>query len=188
MSDYIVTRAGQKLEGALKAFAVDLRGKVVLDIGSSTGGFTEMALKKGAKKVVAVEKGTQQMRFDLAMDRKVELHEKTDIFDFKMQKKPDVILIDVSFVSLRDILAHVKRKLAGADTAILAMLKPQFEMSDEVLNRGVMKNSRVRREAIKAFEVWLKSNGFVVLDKRDNEVVGRFGNQERFYYLKISRP
>jgi len=179
-----MTRAGRKLLGAVGAFGVDFRGKTVLDIGSSTGGFTELALKRGAKKVVAVEKGTGQMRGELVMDRRVELHEKTNIFDFKMDEKPDVILADVSFVSLTKVLAYAKLELIGHHTVCLVMLKPQFEVGGEVLNKGVMKNSRARREVIKKFEVWLKNNGFVILGKRDNEVAGRFGNVERFYYLR----
>jgi len=181
-----VTRGAQKLQGALGALEIDLKDKLVLDIGSSTGGFTEVALKSGARKVVAAEKGTGQMRGDLVMDGRVELHEKTDIFDFEMLERPDVVLADVSFVSLRKVLIYAKRHLVGEGTKFLVMLKPQFEVDGAALHKGVIKSSKVRREAIKEFEVWLKDNGFVVLGKRDNELMGRFGNQERFYYLQIA--
>lgn len=182
----VVGRAEYKLEGALRAFRVDLRGKTVLDIGSSTGGFTEMALRAGAAKVIAVEKGTNQMKVPLRFDERVELHEKTDIFEFS-GIQPDVILADVSFVSLRDVLAYAKEAFATKQTDFLVMLKPQFEARQDQLVNGVIKNNKMRRDIISDFEVWLKKNGFVVLGKRDNELAGRFGNVERFYYLKLAR-
>ena len=181
----VVGRAEYKLEGALRAFRVDLRGKTVLDIGSSTGGFTEMALRAGAAKVIAVEKGTNQMKAPLRFDERVELHEKTDIFEFA-GAQPDVILADVSFISLRDVLAYAKEAFATKQTDFLVMLKPQFEARPNQLVNGVIKNNKMRRDIIADFEMWLKKNGFVVLGKRDNELAGRFGNVERFYYLKLT--
>ena len=181
----VVGRAEYKLEGALRAFRVDLRGKTVLDIGSSTGGFTEMALRAGAAKVIAVEKGTNQMKAPLRFDERIELHEKTDIFEFA-GAQPDVILADVSFISLRDVLAYAKEAFATKQTDFLVMLKPQFEARPNQLVNGVIKNNKMRRDIIADFEMWLKKNGFVVLGKRDNELAGRFGNVERFYYLKLA--
>lgn len=183
------SRSAQKLQGVLRAFKVDLRGKTVLDIGSSTGGFVRVALDAGAERVVAVEKGTRQMAKDLAMDLRVELHEKTDIFEFSMrdEERPDVILADVSFVSLTNVLAYARMNLIGHHTVLLVMLKPQFEVGEAALLKGVLKNGRMRREVVRGFEEWLKRNGFVVLGKRDNEVTGRFGNEERFYYLRLAK-
>lgn len=182
----VVGRAEYKLENALKALRVDLRGKTVLDIGSSTGGFTEMALRAGAAKVIAVEKGTQQMKAPLRYDERVELHEKTDIFEFN-GVTPDVILADVSFVSLTKVLEYARDNLADAQTEFLVMLKPQFEAKAWQLNKGVIKNNKIRREIITEFETKLKKMGFVVLGKRDNELAGRFGNVERFYHLKLGK-
>ena len=179
-----VSRAEGKLAGAVRAFSYDFRDKTVLDIGSSTGGFTELALKLGAKKVIAVEKGTRQMKAPLRYDARIELHEKTDIFDFVTTEKIDTIVADVSFVSLTKVLAYAKMKLARRDTDFLMMLKPQFEARAGQLVKGAVKNEKIRREIIKNFEMWLKNNGFLVVMKRDNEVIGKNGNQERFYYLK----
>ncbi len=181
----VVGRAEYKIAGACREFGADLRGKLVLDIGSSTGGFTEFALRQGAEKVIAVEKGTNQMKAPLRFSPLIELHEKQDIFEFVPEKKPDVILADVSFVSLKKVLAYAKKKLAKKDTEFLVMLKPQFEAPDYMLRRGVLKNNKMRREIIVNFEAWLKDNGFLIVGKKDNEVAGRFGNVERFYYLKI---
>ena len=204
----LVSRAGNKLSEAASAFSYDFRGKTVLDIGSSTGGFTEYALKKGASKVFAIEKGPNQLAMRLKGNPKVELHEKTDIFEVISEKKnnslnlqnnvdgrltqkliidvPDVILADVSFVSLKKVLLYVRNNIAGAKTDFLVMLKPQFEAKDSQLNRGVVKNEKMRRDIVKDFEFWLKKSGFLMVKKHDNELTGKNGNRERFYLLKIS--
>ncbi|MBQ6130304.1 TlyA family RNA methyltransferase [Candidatus Saccharibacteria bacterium] len=183
----VVSRAEYKLEGAVRAFNFDFRGKTVLDIGSSTGGFTEYALKKGAQKVIAVEKGTRQMKAPLRFDSRIELHEKTDIFEFRTSERINVILADVSFVSLRKVLAYAKTELATKETRFLVMLKPQFEARQEQLVRGVVKNEKMRREILAQFEEWLKENGLVILQKRDNVVKGKNGNVERFYDLCLEK-
>lgn len=183
----VVGRAEYKIADAVKAFGVDFRDKVVLDIGSSTGGFTEFALRSGASKVIAVEKGTNQMAAPLRFAPEVELHEKTDIFDFVPEENVDLILADVSFISLREVLAYARKMLAVPGTEFLVMLKPQFEAKKWQLKNGVIKNNKMRREIIVEFEAWLKNNGYVIAGKRDNEVAGRFGNVERFYYLKLAK-
>lgn len=183
----IVGRAELKLEEAVRAFGCDFRGKVVLDIGSSTGGFTELVLRMGAERVIAVEKGTKQMKAPLRFDPRIVLREKTDFFEVKRSELSDVdvVVADVSFVSLRKILAHA-RKVVPREADYLVMLKPQFEARLEQLNRGVVKNERMRREIMRGFEGWLVENGFRILKKRDNETVGKVGkNQERFYWLRL---
>lgn len=192
--EQVVGRAELKLKEAAKAFSYDFRGKVVLDIGSSTGGFTELALRLGASRVVAVEKGTKQMKAPLRFDKRVELYEKTDIFEFRVPEEIeargglDVILADVSFVSLRKVLAYARKNLASRKTDFLVMLKPQFEAGEGQLVRGVVKNEKMRREIMRGFEEWLRGNGFLILKKRDNETVGKVGgNRERFYWLKLAK-
>ena len=192
MNTEAVNRGYHKLEGATDAFKFDFRGKTVLDIGSSTGGFTELALNRGANKVIAVEKGTNQMKSPLRYDPRVELHEKTDIFDFRLEtsdqnKFPDVIVADVSFISLTKILSCAKHNLADAHTEFLVMLKPQFEARPFQLRKGIVKNETIRREIIKQFEYWLKQNSYIIIGKHDNELHGKTGNIERFYYLKLAK-
>jgi len=181
-SDQYVSRAGLKLASIAQALKLDFKGKVVLDVGSSTGGFTDYALQHGAKKVVAVDVGTNQLHPKLRKDIRVELHEQTDIRDMDyLSDKPGIIVIDVSFISLRDVLPHLAR-LSTKQTQIVAMLKPQFEAGREQTNKGVIKNDKIRREILKNFEEWSKRL-FVIRDKADSNVPGEKGNLERFYLL-----
>lgn len=181
-----VSRAGLKLASVARLLKVDFRGKTVLDVGSSTGGFTDYALQNGAAKVYAVDVGTEQLHFSLRSNRRIELHEKTDIRDFYLNDKPDIIVIDVSFISLREILPHISNELSDKNTQIAAMLKPQFEAGRDQVHKGVIKNEAVRRQILKDFEIWAKQT-FVIVDKRDSDVAGAKGNQERFYLLKLIR-
>ena len=198
-----VSRAENKLAGAAQAFSYDFRGKTVLDIGSSTGGFTEYALLRGAKKVIAIEKGTKQMKAPLRFDPRIDLREKTDIFSVtrsslsrdqdnsndnksKTETRIDTILADVSFISLKQVLLHAKKQLAAPQTDFLVMLKPQFEARPFQLKNGIVKNETIRRDIIKEFEAWLKNNGFLIVNKRDNTLAGKNGNLERFYFLKLA--
>ena len=213
VSEGVASRAELKLQGAVEACGYDFQGKTVLDIGSSTGGFTELALRMGARKVIAVEKGTRQMKAPLRFDERIELWEKVDFFKVNkvgglVQKQGvdehelvtreqvqnemvkidlaqvDTVLADVSFVSLGKILMHAK-KITPRGADYLVMLKPQFEAGKWQLNKGVVKNEKMRREIVRKFEEWLRRNGFLILKKRDNEVVGKVGgNRERFYWLR----
>ena len=180
--DRYVSRAGLKLASVAKKLSIDFRGKTVLDVGSSTGGFTDYALQHGATKVIAVDVGTNQLHPSLHGDTRIELHEQTDIRKFVTDTAIDIIVIDVSFISLQDILPSVA-KLAGKQTQIAAMVKPQFEAGREQINKGVIKNDTVRRAVLKDFEAW-STGKFRILDKADSDIAGAKGNLERFYLLK----
>ena len=182
-----VSRAGLKLASVAKLLGVRFKDAVVLDVGSSTGGFTDYSLQNGAQKVYAVDVGTDQLHPSLQGHEKIELHEKTDIRDFIPSETPDIIVIDVSFISLRDILPHLARTSAGPNTKIMAMVKPQFEAHRDQVARGVIKNDAVRRKILQDFELWAKDL-FVIKDKRDSEVAGAKGNRERFYLLTKKTP
>ena len=178
-----VSRAGLKLASVADKFRVNFKNAVVLDVGSSTGGFTDYALQHGAKLVYAVDVGTDQLHPTLRGHERIELHEKTDIRRFTPATVPDIVVIDVSFVSLRDILPSVA-KVSGPRTSILAMVKPQFEASrQQIGSSGVIKNDSIRRQILKSFEQWAKQY-FVTVDKADSEVPGARGNKERFYHLR----
>jgi len=177
-----VSRAGLKLASVAKALKLDFKDKVVLDVGSSTGGFTDYALKRGARKVIAVDVGTNQLHPSLLGHGKIELHEQTDIRDMdELSAVPDIVVIDVSFISLREILPHVAG-LGVPTTQIAAMLKPQFEAGSSAKHKGVIKNDAMRRQILKDFEQWAKEY-FVLHDKADSDVAGSKGNRERFYLL-----
>jgi 23S rRNA (cytidine1920-2'-O)/16S rRNA (cytidine1409-2'-O)-methyltransferase len=181
-TDQYVSRAGLKLASVAKQLELNFKDKIVLDVGSSTGGFTDYALKQGAKKVIAVDVGTNQLHSSLHGDKRIELHEKTDVRDFQTTQQIDIILIDVSFISLTKVLLSI-HKIAGPNTIIAAMAKPQFEAGDRVKHKGVIKNEKLRREVLLHLENWIK-NLFIVLDKADSKVAGAQGNLERFYKLK----
>ena len=154
----------------------------------------------GTRRPVSGDAKRRQMQAPLRVDERVELHEKTDIFEVgvrnggasgatkaRVEIEPaEVVLADVSFVSLRPILEKA-RELAVREADFLVMLKPQFEAEDWQLVRGVVKNERMRREIIQGFERWLKEKGWVIIKKQDNATVGRKGNRERFYWLRVGR-
>ncbi len=220
-----VSRAGLKLASVAELLKLDFRGKTVLDVGSSTGGFTDYSLKHGAKKVYAVDVGTDQLHPSLRDDPRIELHEKTDIRDVYTKNDvrsiysgvrssqnlpqedlssarpesvittdsaapfidtPDIVLIDVSFISLREVLPHIAHNLADSHTQIAAMVKPQFEAGFGQTNNGVIKNDTQRRQILRDFENWAR-NYFVIQDKHDSDIAGAKGNRERFYLLKLKR-
>ena len=178
-----VSRAGLKLESVAKKMRIDFRNKTVLDVGSSTGGVTDYSLKNGANKVIAVDVGTDQLHPKLRLNKKVELHEKTDIRNFKTDQKIDVVVIDVSFISIKEILPSVVN-LSNKNTKIVAMVKPQFEAGRNGTVNGVVKNNSYRRKILQDFENWCRSNNLYIENKRDSEVKGTKGNQERFYILR----
>ena len=179
--EQFVSRAGLKLASVADKLAVDFRGKTVLDVGSSTGGFTDYALSRGARRVICVDVGTDQLHPKLRRDARVELHEKTDIRDFVTNQPVDIILIDVSFISLREVLPHLA-ELATRQTQVVAMVKPQFETGNRLKNRGVIKNDTERRRILHDFEQWAKRY-FLLRAKADSAVAGARGNRERFYLL-----
>lgn len=179
-----VSRAAYKLESVAGLFKLNFKNKVVLDVGSSTGGFTDYALQSGARKAICVEVGTDQLHKKLREDNRVELHEQTDIRSIHKNEIDiaDIVVIDVSFISLAEVLPHLK-ELIGPKTIVVAMAKPQFEAGIRLKNKGVIKNERMRREILSELEKKIQKD-YVLLDKADSGVSGEKGNQERFYLLR----
>jgi 23S rRNA (cytidine1920-2'-O)/16S rRNA (cytidine1409-2'-O)-methyltransferase len=190
IKEQYVSRAALKLASVAKQLNLDFKDKTVLDVGSSTGGFTDYALRAGAKKIIAVDVGADQMHPSLLGNPKIELQERTDIRDVQtLNSRVDIALIDVSFISLREVLPHIS-KLITYDSIIAAMVKPQFEAhqqsqdkSAEYKHKGVIKNDAIRRKILKDFEDWAKKY-FKIIDKADSTVAGSKGNLEKFYLLR----
>ena len=182
-TEQYVSRAGLKLASVAQVLKLDFRDKTVLDVGSSTGGFTDYALQHGAAKVLAVEVGTNQLHPSLHGDPRIELHEKTDIRNFKTVEPINIVVADVSFISLRELLPSIAQ-LVTPTTQLALMVKPQFEASASNLkHKGVIKNDKIRRQILKDFEDWAL-HSFSIIQKADSEVAGAKGNRERFYLLK----
>lgn len=183
-----VSRAALKLESVAAKLDIDLLDQTVLDVGSSTGGFTDFALSRGAKHVYAVDVGTGQLHWKLRQDPRVTVMEQTDIREIRqLPVAPDLALVDVSFISLTLVLPAISR-LIKPDGCLLAMAKPQFEAGrvEATKTRGVIKNDTIRRRILGQLETWLKRH-FMVIAKADSDVAGAKGNIERFYLLKLKR-
>jgi len=179
-----VSRGGFKLESVSDKLKLDFTSKTVLDVGSSTGGFSDYALQHGASKIIAVDVGTDQMDKQLRLNPKIELHEQTDIRHIdNLSTKVDYCLIDVSFISIKLVLRHL-RTLIGEDCMIIAMVKPQFEAENpKDKNKGVIKNENIRRAVLKDFEQYAVKD-YKIINKSDSEITGPKGNVERFYLLR----
>lgn len=183
-----VSRGGDKLASVANKLKLDFADKVVLDVGSSTGGFTDYALQNGATKVYCVDVGTGQLDWKLRNDERVVVMERTDIRDVvTLPDDIDIVVIDVSFISLNVIMPAVVN-LSNKKTLVVAMAKPHFEADYATASKhkGVIKNDTIRREILKKVETELK-NWFVIVDKADSGVLGRKGNKERFYLLKTAK-
>lgn len=180
-----VSRGGDKLASVAGKLKLDFKDKIVMDVGSSTGGFTDYALQHGAQKIYAIDVGTGQLDYRLRTDTRVVVMERTDIRDVtKLPDMIDQVVIDVSFISLKLVMPAVVR-LIDKSTQVVAMAKPHFEADYKTASKhkGVIKNDKIRREILKKVEEDMKQ-WFVIVDKADSEVLGRKGNKERFYLLK----
>ena len=187
-----VSRGGVKLEGALDDLSVDVTGLDCLDIGSSTGGFTDCLLRHGAARVVAVDVGTNQLDWSLRNDPRIEVHEQTDIrtFDGQAAGPPfSLAVIDVSFISLRLVLPPAV-PLVQPGGHILAMLKPQFEVGRERVGKGgVVKDDAVRAEAIAEVREFAEGLGLQYLGGADSRIRGaKKGNLEHFLLWSRTHP
>jgi 23S rRNA (cytidine1920-2'-O)/16S rRNA (cytidine1409-2'-O)-methyltransferase len=179
-----VSRAGEKLASVADKFGLEFENKVILDVGSSTGGFTDYALQNGASKVFAVDVGTGQLSYKLRQDERVVLMEQTDIRDAALPDIPDMAVVDVSFISLKKILESV-RDLICEDGMIAAMAKPQFEAGKALADkyRGVIPMGSERDAVLTDLRSWLEGR-FTILGESDSGVAGMSGNVEHFFLLQ----
>jgi 23S rRNA (cytidine1920-2'-O)/16S rRNA (cytidine1409-2'-O)-methyltransferase len=177
-----VSRGGVKLTGALEQYPVEIEGHVCLDVGASTGGFTEVLLANGASLVFAVDVGREQLHPSLRSHPKVVSMEQTDIRDFegkRLPARPDVVVIDVSFISLKAVLP-VALSLAAAPMHLLALIKPQFEAPRKHSRRGVIRNAMVHQEICDDIAAFAASLGCTGIEVFPSSIKGGDGNIEFF--------
>lgn len=181
-----VSRGGLKLEKAMKSFGINLKDKVCMDIGASTGGFTDCMLQNDASKVFSVDVGYGQFAWKLRTDERVVCMERTNIRYVKPEDigtKLDFASIDVSFISLRTIMPAVKELLDGKGE-VVALIKPQFEAGrDKVGKKGVVKDKEVHFEVIERIVNFLIENEFNVLGLSYSPIKGPEGNREYLVYF-----
>lgn len=177
-----VSRAAWKLKNYLDKYNISFNEKRVLDIGASTGGFSEVSLEKGAKKVVCVDVGSNQLHPKIKENTKIENFENTDIRDFKYDEKFDIVVSDVSFISLLKII-DVIDKFSKGD--IILLFKPQFEVGIEVKRdkRGVVLDNEAIKKARENFEKEAKKLGWRLLRSEKSSIKGKEGNIEYIYHF-----
>ena len=184
-----VSRGGLKLEKAIKTWNLDFSDKLVLDIGASTGGFSDCALQNGAKRVYSVDVGKNQLDWKLRNDDRIVSLEEMHIKDLKEEdienQKVDFIVIDVSFISLTKVIPYLEKFLAKDGKAVM-LVKPQFEVGREKIGRnGVVENEEYHDEAIKKIIHFSKEYGYELIGVEDSPIKGAKGNKEFLMLLKF---
>jgi len=181
-----VSRGGLKLEAALHQFSVDVKDKILLDVGASTGGFTDCLLQQGAKKVVAVDVGYGQFHWKLRQDPRVVLLEKRNIRNLApgiVKEDLDGAVIDVSFISLKMVLPAVSR-LLKQQAFVIALVKPQFEVGKgQVGKGGVVRDPLLHQEVLNSLCAFFSELGWKIDGQMSSPLLGPKGNKEFLVYL-----
>lgn len=186
-----VSRGGVKLAHGLDHFGWDVAGAVALDVGSSTGGFTDVLLQKGAAKVFAVDVGTNQLAWKLRQDRRVIVHEQTNaryLTDAIVTEPVDIIVCDASFIGLAKVLDSALN-FAKSGGRLMALIKPQFEAQRaEIGKGGVVRDPEVRERVCAAVADWLESRGWTVEGVVESPITGPEGNVEYLIAARNGTP
>ena len=181
-----VSRGGFKLEGALQDFSIDPANRICLDIGSSHGGFTDCLLQHGASRVYAVDVSAEQLDWKLRQDRRVIPVQRNarELRAEDIPELPDLVAIDVSFISVRKVIATANR-VAKSGAVFLILVKPQFELRREEIGRGgIVKDEELHEKAILAVREHVESLGLEYLGVRPSHLAGTEGNQEYFLHAR----
>lgn len=180
-----VSRSALKLDVFLDEIGLDVSGMTCLDIGASTGGFTQVLLMRGAKKVHAVDVGTLQLHASLRQDTRVACYENTDIRNFTTPTSFDIIVGDISFISLTKLMDSIL-SLASPGTEIILLYKPQFEVGSENLRKtGVPKSEAIVAKKFEEFQKFLGEKGVHIKKITPSSIQGEAGNQE--YLLSLQK-
>jgi 23S rRNA (cytidine1920-2'-O)/16S rRNA (cytidine1409-2'-O)-methyltransferase len=177
-----VSRGGVKLAGALEHYPIDIEGHVCLDVGASTGGFSEVLLANGASLVFAIDVGRGQLHPSLRSHPKLVSMEETDIRAYegkRLPARPDVVVIDVSFISLKSVLATAL-SLAAAPMHLLALIKPQFEAGRKHNKRGIVRDAKIHQEICDDIAAFAASLGCTEIEVFPSPITGGDGNIEFF--------
>jgi len=184
-----VSRGGLKLEAALEHFSIDLQGLTVIDVGSSTGGFTDCMLQRGAHKAYCIDVGYGQLAWSLRNDPRIALLERTNIRHLERERIPDSVdlaTIDLSFISLTKVLEKVAEFLRGGGL-ILALVKPQFEVGKgEVGKGGIVRDEEKRIATVNSVRDFAEALGLETIGVFESPVPGQKGNRE--YFLCVRKP
>ncbi|MGM9972141.1 MAG: TlyA family RNA methyltransferase [Anaeroplasmataceae bacterium] len=171
-----VSRGGYKLKEAINKFNLDFNDKIVLDIGSSTGGFTDCALKHGAKMVYAVDVGSDQLHSSLRNNSRIVSLENTNILDFNTDVKFDYLVMDVSFVSINHLIPALL-KFLNNNNKLVCLIKPQFE-AGKMINKGIIKDKKLHLKIIKEVNDYLNEAGLYINKITPSPIKGGSGNIE----------
>lgn len=186
-SPSFASRGGIKLEGAIKHFGLDVTGRLLLDVGASTGGFTDCLLKRGTRHVMAIDVGYGQLDWRLRQDERVTVMDKTNIrylMPEDLGMRADGAVIDVSFISLKLVVPPVSRLLED-QAFILALIKPQFEVGKGRVGKGgVVRDSVLHTEVIQDISAFCVASGWSVAGTTSSSILGPKGNREFFIYLE----
>lgn len=185
-----VSRAGLKLDHALSLWPVSVEGRTALDVGASTGGFTQVLLSRGAARVYAVDVGHGQLHASLAVDPRVAALEGLDARNLTRAHLPDppsLIVCDASFIGLAKILP-VPLSLATPDADLIALVKPQFEVGPHLVGKGgIVRDAGARQAAVRAVAAWLDSQGWTVQAEAESPIPGGEGAREHLIWARRSR-
>ena len=181
-----VSRGGKKLFDALKSFEIEVEGKTVMDVGSSTGGFTQVLLQEGAAKIMAVDVGTHQLHSSLRKIPRISVFEQTDIRDISAKFKDffDLVVVDVSFISLLKIIKCIE-VVAKKGGYIVLLYKPQFEAGKKNISKnGLVKKEVNTQKMLSDFLISLDDSSLNLVNRKNAHIRGKKGNQEIFVHLK----
>ncbi len=181
---FYISRAGRKLESFLMSHNINLKDKVALDIGSSTGGFAQILLENNVASIECVDVGKEQIHISLKKDERVTINEETDIREFKSTKEFEVISCDVSFISILHIIEEINN-LASVNSDIIILYKPQFEVGKDVRRNSkgvVIDNDAIERKK-EIFELQSNNLNWELVYKEASKVIGKSGNQEYLYHF-----
>ena len=178
------SRGALKLGPAIERFGVDPAGRVCADIGASTGGFTDVLLRRGAARVYAVDVGRGLLHWRVRQDPRVVVIERMNARDLESFPEPvSLVVVDVSFISLEKVLPAIRRAAPHAD--VVALFKPQFEVGRaDVGKGGIVRDDAAVAAALERFRLWCESGGYAVIDEAPSEVSGAGGNREIFVHLR----